>query len=253
MSNEDDLRSFVPKGMKQVTVGRETISMYNVEQINCPTIPGPEKTYAYHQNKLNLEASALNYQAKIQTLASSTGCTSLANVLRAHWNRVANAAYRMAGQITGVSYHGRNGVILDDATTDDGVTLRPTDGVVIAARRCEGIHYIKIRANLDFTAADVAAVTPVPFEYFIKVPCVTQVVNNAAGVALNLNTWHGAINWAAGDQAQLNTIFDNPLNRSYPFDLVAPSIDDVNAEAVIKSLASEMSELAYETSWIHIT
>ena len=119
MSNDDDLRSFVPKGMKQVTVGRETISMYNVEQINCPTIPGPEKTYAYHQNKLNLEASALNYQAKIQTLASSTGCTSLANVLRAHWNRVANAAYRMAGQITGVSYHGRNGVILDDATTDE--------------------------------------------------------------------------------------------------------------------------------------
>jgi hypothetical protein len=82
---------------------------------------------------------------------------------------------------------------------------------------------------------------------------VNQAVQDNNGQLVDLNTWHIDANWTAGDQAVFDDIVGGNANRAYPFDLSSSTIDDASAGAVIISLADDLADIAYETSWQYIT
>jgi hypothetical protein len=63
----------------------------------------------------------------------------------------------------------------------------------------------------------------------------TGIINNSTGVESSLTTFFGDDDWAtSADQEILDAIWDHPRSLNKPFNLIPPSIVDVNAEAQIQ-------------------
>jgi hypothetical protein len=68
-------------------------------------------------------------------------------------------------------------------------------------------------------------------------------VTNSTGNELGLNTFHGDdVNCAsAWDQATLDSrIWNHPKSLTYPFVLIPPKIDDIQADAIVESNSSAL-------------
>jgi hypothetical protein len=79
-------------------------------------------------------------------------------------------------------------------------------------------------------------------------------VTNSTGGDIQLNTFHGASNWhEIADQELLDTIWTHSKSYRKPFILKPPTIDDVNADAVIESNISILDHISLEAAWTTIT
>ena len=193
-----------------------------------------EKTYGYMVTKSALEsADAASIEANVQSLGELMSCPALTGTLMARFLDAALKKIRQVSNFEVLSYHGRNGSIIANCTVTGG-NLKPTDGVTNAQRRPAGINYAKFCVDLNFSDIDSLCTTAQPFTFYVRFAQEDlEVATSVPGTAARLCTFHGAGNWASlTDQAQLDTVWDNPRGIGQPFTLYPPSIIDARADAV---------------------
>ena len=247
MSSSKPDSSFVPKKNITAHVGKDTVYVY---PDLTPSMCVSEKSYGYTVTKNALEAADVPVRAKPQVLAGCTSTTPLSTILQTRFINHALAYSKSFGQFNVLSYHGCNGLIINNATMPNG-DLRPLENMTNATRRPPGLMYAKIETDLSFTAIDIENTAIYPFSFFIRLLIETRDVLNSTGAATSLTTFHGEDDWARSyDQARLNTdIWSHVKCLEYPFNLKPPDINDVQADAVIVRNSSALDKLALEASW----
>jgi hypothetical protein len=212
-----------------------------------------EKSYGFMVTESALESVDSPIRTMLQVLAGCTETTPLVSILQMWFIKHAGSYVKQSGIFNVLSYHGRNGHIVNAMT--DGGDLRPTQNVTNAARHPPGLIYVKVEADLQFMDIDPSNNMIYPFSYFVCLYNEQAVVPNSTGNELSLNTFHGDDNWAtAWDQATLDArIWNHPRSLTYPFVLIPPKIDNIHADAIVKSSSSGLERLALEAAWSTIT
>jgi hypothetical protein len=242
--------SFVPKDNVPRTFGRTTVYVY--PEVDT-TMSYSERSYAFMVTKSALEAAGIPHDQMLQILAGITRTAPLVSVLQSKFIDYAKNAIREAGNFEVLSYHGRNGRIINNAETVEG-NLKPTENATNPDRRPADLMYAKLSCDLLFVAIDAENTSSYPFTFFVRLPTENRIVQNSQGGNVNLNTFHGPADWhSIVDQPTLDAIWDHPKSYRKPFTLNPPAITDVNADAVIESEASVLEKLALEAAWPTIT
>jgi hypothetical protein len=238
--------AFIPKENVSRTFGKQTVSVY--PEIN-PAMSHAEKSYAFMVTKSALEATTIPFDQKLQILAGITRTGPLVSVLQAKFIAIANTALFQVGRFTVLSYHGRNGVTI--AATVPGGNLRPTMGVVAAARRPTGVMFARLACDLRFTEIDAENTIAHPFTYFVRLPNNIQPVTTTTNAIVQLNTFHGQDDWATAieDQAALDVILKSDQAFGNPFTLLPSSITDPLSSAVIESTEPILRKVALSAAW----
>jgi hypothetical protein len=251
MSSSKPDSSFVPKKNITTHVGKDTVHVY---PDLTPAMCVSEKSYGFTVTKNALEAVEVPFRAKLQVLAGSTSTTPLSTILQAQFITHANDYSKRLGHFNVLSYHGRNGLIINNATLDNG-NLRPLENATNATRRPPGLMYAKIEVDLTFSAIDPANTAIYPFSFFIRLYVEARDVLNSTGQVVHLTTFHGDDDWTTSyDQARLNSdIWNHSRSLVYPFNLKPPEITDIHADAVIVRSSNSLEKLALEASWQTIT
>ena len=82
-NNQFSLRSFgthfVPKDPRQMTYGKESLSVYPKILVDMPL---SEKAHAFNVNRAVIEASSLNSLAKLQLMGYMNGADTIVNIIR---------------------------------------------------------------------------------------------------------------------------------------------------------------------------
>jgi hypothetical protein len=157
-------------------------------------MPYSEKLYGLMVTKSALEAAGIPFDQMLQILAGITHTAPLVSVLQSKFVVFAKTAIRQAGDLEVLSYHSRNGCIMNNVTLDNG-NLKPTENQRGANRRPTGIVYAKLSCDVLFAEIDPTNTSTYPFSYFIRLPTEMRVVLNNQGNDTNLTTFHGADNW----------------------------------------------------------
>ncbi len=242
--------SFVPKENVPRTFGRQTVYVYPEL---APDMSYSEKSYGFMVTKSALEAAGIPFDQMLQILAGITRTAPLVSVLQSKFINFAKNAIHQAGNFEVLSYHGRNGRIMNNVTLDNG-NLKPTGDQTGANRRPAGIMYAKLSCDVLFAEINPTNTSAYPFSYFIRLPTETRIVLNNQGNDTNLNTFHGADHWhSTTDQTIVDAVWDHPKSYRKPFTLKPPEITDVNADAELESTNGLLDKIAQEAAWPTIT
>ena len=109
--------SFVPKENVPSTFGRQTVYVYPEL---APDMSYSEKSYGFMVTKVALEAAGIPLDQILQILAGITRTAPLVSVLQSKFVDLAKNAIGRAGNFEALSYHGRNGRIMNNVTLDNG-------------------------------------------------------------------------------------------------------------------------------------
>jgi hypothetical protein len=244
--------AFVPKPNQSFSVGKETIYVY---PDLAPSMSLAEKSYGYMITKSALEAVDSPIRTKLQVLADCTSTTPLVGILQTPcYIQHASLYIKRAGIFHVISYHGRNGRIINTATLENG-NLLPLDDQTNANRRPNGLIYAKIEADVQFMDIDPKNKAIHPFSFFVRLNNEAVEVVSSTGNPIILNTFHGPDDWASNyDQADLDiNIWNHPKSLVYPFILKPPKIDDIHADAIVKSNSMALEKLVLKAAWATIT
>lgn len=249
-SSSDFSSTFVPRQLLPRTFGKETVYVYpELENDMC----NAEKSYGFLTTKAAVEAANIKYDTKLQLLAGVTRTGPLVEVASLKFKNHAKTLIRRIKNFDVLSYHNRAGQIMVNALDPAG-TLKPTEGQANATRRPASIMYVKLACDVRFDELDPSNKDPAPFSYFVRLPMENLTVLNSTGVELQLNTFHGASNWNdIEDQELLDLIWTHPKSYRKPFILKPPTIDDINADAIIESNISILDHISLEAAWTTIT
>ena len=151
--------SFIPKENVPCTFGRQTVYVYPELAADMSY---SEKSYGFMVTKSSLESAGIPFDQMLQILAGITRTAPLVSVLQSKFNKFAKAAIRQAGNFEVLSYHGRNGRIINNATLDNG-NLKPTDNQTNANRRPAGIMYAKLSCDVLFADINPTNTSAYPF------------------------------------------------------------------------------------------
>jgi hypothetical protein len=112
-----------------------------------------EKSYGFMVTKSALESVDSPIRTKLTVLGGCTITIPLIGTMQARFIQYANLYIKKQGKFEVLSYHGRNGRIINTATVENG-DLRPLDGQNAATRRPAGLIYAKIESDLQFSDID---------------------------------------------------------------------------------------------------
>jgi hypothetical protein len=226
----DPSDNFVPKMNIPRTFGRQTIYVY--PEI-MPGMSPSEKSYGFMVTKSALETADLSHDQMLQILAGITRTGPLVNILTAKFLEFAETSICEAGDFEVLSYHGRNGKMMNNSTLADG-SLKPTDLQATADRRPAGIMYAKIACFLQFNSIDPENTSAHPFSYFIILPNETRLVQSSAGNPVSLTTFFGANDWhLSTDQSVIDAVWDHPKSYRKPFTLLHAKGNDLFVLTVV--------------------
>jgi hypothetical protein len=180
-----------------------------------------------------LESADVPIKTKLQVFAGASGTTPLVGILQTRFIAHALQYIRTQNNFSVISYHGRNGRTLTNATLPNG-QLKPVNNQTNANYRPTDILFAKVESDIRFETIDPTIAGVFPFSFFIRLENQTIEVLNSTGNAVQLNTFHAPNNWyKAGTQADLDAIWDNPRSVGKPLMLKSPDINDIHAVATI--------------------
>jgi hypothetical protein len=133
----------------------------------------------------------------------------LVSVLQAKFIEFAKTAIRQAGNFEVLSYHGRNGRIINNASLDNG-NLKPTNNQTAAGRRPTGIMYAKLSCDVLFADIGPTNTSAYIFSFFIRLPTEARILLNSTGNGVILNTFHGPADWhSSANQGVVDAVWDH--------------------------------------------
>jgi hypothetical protein len=162
--------TFMPKHSIALTLGKHTVYIYPDIQ---PDMSHTEKSYGFM-----VTSSALESAESSQVCA--TGTTPLVGILQTRFIAHALQYIRTQNNFSVISYHGRNGRTLTNATLPNG-QLKPVNNQTNANRRPTDIMFAKVESDIQFETIDPTIAGVFPFSFFIRLENQTIEVLNSTG------------------------------------------------------------------------
>jgi hypothetical protein len=237
---------FIPKKKVIVQIGRTNLYVY-------PTVTADmtddERSLPFNINKTALQnARSIPYDQKINHMGELLGCSNLIDIERSVFKNAAFDFLKQNVNLTLVSYHNAQGIIVNDALDPAG-NLKPVQDGAINACRPDNIFFAKIRSIVDLATID-SSITTIPTNFFIRLPTNGQVINNAAGNPRTLNTFDGPSDWLnIEQQAFEQLIYSHADSIHEPFDLRAPDFTSPEAIPDRESRINKIEEDISKAAW----
>jgi hypothetical protein len=125
-----------------------------------------EKSYGFMVTSSALESADVPIKTKLQVFAGATGTAPLVGILQARFIAHALQYICTKDNFAVVSYHGRNGRTITNATMSNG-HLKPLQDQTNANRRPAHIMFAKIESDIRFDTIDPAITGVFPFSFFL--------------------------------------------------------------------------------------
>jgi hypothetical protein len=247
--------AFISKDTIPVTLNKQTIYVYpKLDE----SMSESEKTFGFTTTMNALAAAtSVPIKTRLETLGQLTGSSDTIQVYSRKYLNHAENWIKQVENLKMVSYHGKNGRLIQQTTDPVTGHLLAAIDANIGDRRKANIQFVKVRTMIDFSSINPKNTISRLFAFVIMLNMETREVNNAAGNRpAELTTFFGADGWLHnGDQEAFTAIFEHPECVRAPFDLDPPTINDVNIDAVtnIESSKQAIEKLSLLAAWKDIT
>ena len=248
MSQTTFHKSFVPQDSKPMVIDRHTVYCYPPIKDD---MSDAETTYGFMVTKAAMESADASIESKIQAFGELMGTSPLNGIIMARYSNQALSLIKQKKNFEVLSYHSRNGKIINNCLKSDG-KLKSVQNQSTRNRRPNGVYYVKLSVDLDFSSLDPLSTLVQPFSYFARLQMENTQVPDDSGTMVNLNTFRGPDDWAnSTDQGVIDTVLKSSRAIEKPFNLIPPSITDIHADAQVEITKKWVSlkSMAYEAMW----
>ena len=238
---------FVPKDPRQMTYGKESLSVYPKILVDMPL---SEKAHAFNVNRAAIEASSLNSLAKLQLMGSLHGADTIVNIIRNKWEYMALDSAKNRACMTITGFNTNTGTSIPDCLDPTTGLIKPVQTGTIPTCRPDGVTYVKVKVACDYAKIDKKNKASIEFATFLRLSTSRQTVNNSSGTARTLNTYDGVSDiLGQSDDDFKKNIFGHTNSIKEPYDLDEVSFTGTaatpNKEKKKKDILEKVHEAVY--------
>jgi hypothetical protein len=235
-------RSFAPKTLVPVSVGRTTVNLYPV--INT-TMLVHKHAHAFQINKTTLLLQALKLRIMLDALGAQLNLSASVKGMIEEWLRFFQDSWFDFSLLQILSFHNNAGGQVNDTTmaANPAILLPLQDRPVIDCPKA--IKFVRVQLNLNYAAlANVNPPSPTVLRatYYIKLPLHLRALLNGNGMQYSITTFIGPGDLRTLSPPEVRAQVLDLMIQGNPLDLLPPSFNLGSAWTDLIALQMEIDQ-----------